>query len=300
VDNLKEFNSAKKGNSTYKIVIGILVVLLLGLGYLFRDQQQETTKIISALTVEKDELTFEYQDLIKDYDEIETTNDSISSQLASEKERIEELVAVLKTTKAQNRSEINKYKRELKTLRGIMKGFIHQIDSLNTINIELTAENVEIKKQYKTAQSKNKKLAEKYDEAAEQVKIASVIRAVNISIASLNHKGKSTNRAKKTKRFAINFTLDENSITPTGTKNVYLRITDPNQHILIQNNQPVFSYEGEEIAYSSVREVEYDGSIANAVIYFEYNGTEALPKGSYNVDIFCDGNMIGTSTVILK
>jgi len=206
----------------------------------------------------------------------------------------------LRTTKAENRTQINKYKKELKTLRSIMKGFIHQVDSLNTLNIELTAQNKEIKKQYQNARKKNKQLSDKYDEAADKVKIASVIKAVDVSLVSFNHKGKSTSRAKKTKRFAVNFALDENAIAPTGLKSIYLRITDPDQHILIQDNQPVFSYEGEEIAYSSVREVQYDGTLTNAVVYFEHTGDEVLQPGVYVVDIFCDGSMIGSAKVKLN
>ncbi len=301
--NIKEFNSANTGGKGYKIIIGILVVILIALGYLFINQQQKTKKIITELndtTKEKVELTKEYESLLQSYDEIETTNDSISSQLNHEKERINELIAELKTNKAQNRSELKKYKSELKTLRNIMKGFVRQIDSLNIKNIELTAENTQIKSQFKTAKIENKQLADKYDEANDMIKIASVIKAVNVSLTSFNHKGKPTNRAKKTKRFAVNFALGENTIAPTGIKNVYLRITDPVQHILIENNQPVFSYEGEEIAYSSVREVEYDGTLTNAVVFFRYNSNEVLSKGIYSVDIFCDGSMIGSATVELK
>lgn len=300
MDNIKEFNTANKKNTGLIITIAILVLALGGLGFLFFDQKNKNEAIITSLTEEKVELTDEYEDLLSDYDELETTNDSVSSQLSREKARVEELIAELKTTKAQNRSEIRKYKKELKTLRSIMKGFIHTIDSLNTLNIELTAENKEIKKQYQTARKKNQQLAEKYDEAAEQVKIASVIKAVNVSITSFNHKGKSTTRAKKTKRFAVNFALDENAIAPRGTKSVYVRITDPNQHILIQNNQPVFSYEGEAIAYSAVREIEYAGELVNAVVYYQHNEEDPLPEGEYSVDIFCDGSMIGTSKVSLN
>ena len=303
MDNIREFNSANRSGIGYKIIIGVLVAFLLGLGYLYIDQKQQTQKIIAELndaTEEKVELTQDYEELLQDYDDIETTNDSIASQLNKEKERITELIAELKTTKAQNRSEIKKYKSELKTLRNIMKGFIHQIDSLNTINTELTAENTQIKRQYKSAKKENQKLADKYDEAADKVKLASVIKAVNVTLTTFNHKGKPTNRAKKTKRFAVNFALDENAIAPTGTKNIYLRITDPNNHILIQDNQPVFSYEGEEIAYSSVRQVEYDGTLSEAVVYFRYNEDGDLITGLYNVDIFCDGSMIGSASVSLK
>jgi len=302
VDNLKEFSTANKGNGGYKVIIGILVALLIGLGFLYYSQQQKTEKIIAELndaTEEKVELTREYEDLLVDYDDLETNNDSLSKQLDDEKLRITELIAELKSTKAQNRADIKKYKNELKTLRDIMKGFIYQIDSLNTLNTELIVENKNIKKQYHTEQRKNEKLSEKYEAAADKVKIASVIKAIDVVVTPYNHKGKSTFKAKKAKRFAVNFSLDENSIAKKGTKKIYLRITDPDQHILIQDNQPVFAYEDDEIAYSSVREVEYDGSVTPAVVYFEHQDETELPKGSYNVDVFCDGAMIGSANVSL-
>ncbi len=303
MDNIKEFNTAEKGGKGYKVIIGILVIILLGLAYLYFHQQRKTERIIADLndaTEEKVELTREYEDLLGDYDDIKTNNDSITVQLSQEKERVQKLITELKSTKAQNRAEITKYKKELKTLRNIMKGFVHQIDSLNTLNIELTAENIQIKKQFQSAKKENQKLSDKYDEAADKVKIASVIKAVDISMSSFNYKGKSTKRAKKVKRFAVNFSLDENPIAPRGTKDIYLRITDPDQHILIQNNQPVFSYEGEQIAYSSVRQVDYEGSVVNAVVYFENSDDNELISGTYKVDIFCDGNMIGTASTELN
>jgi len=305
VNNIKEFNTSNNNGSGkgYKIIVAILAVVLITLGFLFFNQQQKTEQKIAELnqvSQEKEALTMQYQTLLDDYNTLETTSDSVAKQLDTEKERIKVLIEDLHKTKANNRYQINKYKKELKTLRKVMKSFIHQIDSLNTLNIELTAENKEIKQQYKVSRERNKKLAEKYDEAANKVKVASVIKAIGIKIEALNKKGKTTHRAKKTKRFSIAFSLDENVIAPKGTKSVYLRITDPEDHILIQNNQPVFSYEGEKIAYSSVRKVEYDGSVSDAVIYFEHNGDDILLTGTYNIDIFCDGSMIGSSTIDLN
>lgn len=304
MDNLKEFNSnASGGDKTYKMIIGILAVALIGFGILFITQQQKTKKIIAELndaTEEKIELTNEYESLLGDYEEIETTNDSISSQLASEKERIESILAELKTTKAQNKSEIRNYKKELKTLRDIMKGFVYQIDSLNTLNIELTAENKEIKQQFDSERSKSSKLTKDLETEKGKVAIASVIKAVDIQVLSYNQKGKSTARAKKVKRLAVKFVLDENSIAPQGLKQVFVRFTDANKHILIQDEQPTFDYKGEQITYSSIREIEYDGTSTEAVIYFEHKGTDILSVGEYQVDIFVDGVMVGASTMTLN
>jgi cell division protein FtsL len=303
VDNLKEFNSANQNGKSYKVIIVLLLIVLVVLGFLYVQQHQKTEKKIAELNqvnTEKETLTFQYQDLLEDFEGLETSNDSIASQLSVEKERIKELMTELRSTKAQNKNEIGKYKKELKTLRDIMKGFIHQIDSLNTLNIQLTEENIEIKKQYHSAKNENKQLTKKFEEASDKVALASVIKAVNVNMLSYNHKGKITTRARKTKRFAVNFSLDENVIAPKGVKNIYVRITDPNAHILIEDNQPVFSYEGEEIAYSSVRQIEYNGELTNATVYFELEDEGVIDEGNYTVDIFCDGSMIGTTISLLK
>jgi myosin heavy subunit len=303
VENIKEFNSGSGKKTGYIIIIVILTLMLIGLGYLYLNQKKATeVKIVELTQVshEKETVTFQYQNLLDDYNSLETSNDSIAKQLNTEKERVKKLMENLRTTKADNKEQIEKYKKELKTLRDIMKGFIHQIDSLNTANIQLTEENTQIKQQISTAKKEHKKLNEKYQEAANKVAIASVIKAINVGMQALNSRGKETTRAKKTKRFSVGFELDENAIALKGTKNVYLRITDPNEHILIQNNQPVFSYEGEEIAYSAVRQIEYDGNTTKAIIYFENSEEGKLTEGNYRVDIFCDGSMIGTVTTSLK
>lgn len=302
VDNLKQFNSANSGGKNVKLWVIGLVILILGLGtysIIMNLNYKKSLTEIEAVTQEKETLTFQYQNLLDDYESLETSNDTLSSELSAEKERIVELLADLRSTKAQNKNEIYKYKKELKTLRNIMKGFIHQVDSLNTLNIQLTEENTEIKKQFHTAKRENKKLSEKYEDATSKVELASVIKAVDLTIEAYNHKGKLTTRAKKTKRFGINFSLFENVVAPTGNKQVYIRITDPNDHVLIQDTQPMFNFEGEEIAYSALREIEYDGKTTPTIVYFENKGDELL-IGTYKVDIFCDGHMIGSTINKLK
>lgn len=304
MDNLKEFDSAnrKPGNKTQNIIIAVLAVACCVLAYLYYAQKKQTNITIVELTnvnTEKEELTFEYQNLLTDYEELTSSNDSLNAQLLTEKERIKTLITELRTVKANNRAEINKYKNELKTLRDVMKSFVHQIDSLNTLNIELTAENKKVKQQFSAAKNENKKLTEKYEEAAGKVAVASVIKAVDVNLKAYNHKGKEVTKAKRAKRLGVSFSLDENMIAPRGIKQVYIRITDPQKHVLVQEDVPMFSFQGEEIALSAFREVEYNGEVVHSVVFYENNGPQLL-DGIYVVDIFCDGNMIGTTEVVLK
>ena len=116
MDNIKNFNSADNSGKGYKITIVVLGIILIGLAILTYIQKTENTKYIARLehvNHQKETSTFQYQGLLDDYESLETTSDSISSQLDSEKERIKELIADLRTTKSNNRYQINKYKNEL-------------------------------------------------------------------------------------------------------------------------------------------------------------------------------------------
>lgn len=300
MNNLKEFNSAepKSKKGLILVLIAIILVLIVAIVYLHFNYQK-TVNEVEQVSLDKANLTVEYQSLLDNYESLETSNDTLSVQLNEEKEKIAVLMKKLKSTKANNKSQIEKYKKELKTLRDIMKGFIYQIDSLNTLNIQLTEENQQIKQQFHTAKKENKQLNKKYKEASSKVALASTIRAVDLNFESYNQRGKITTRARKVKRFGIKFKLDKNLVAPTGTKQVYIRITDPEEHVLIENESLMFSFEGEQIAYSAFREIEYDGETTPATVYFTSN-KERLLSGTYKVDIFCDGKMIGSTTSKLK
>ncbi len=301
VDNLKEFNSKNSGSKpSSKITIIVLIVLLLGFGTYHYFKLNQTTQTLTAVNEEKEDLTYQYQGLLDDYGTLETQNDTLNARLSKEQERIKEIMTELRSTKAQNKEEIRKYKKELQTLRDVMKSFIVQIDSLNQSNIALRAENKEIKQQYYSEKQKSQQLSENLEEQKEKVAIASVIRAINMSLEAFNEKGKPKNKANKIKRLAVRFTLDENPITPKGTKRIYVRFTDPDDHVLIHNEQPMMDFEGEEIAYSSYREIDYQGTAVDGIVYYEHKSEEPLTEGTYKVDIFCDGSMIGSTSIELN
>lgn len=302
MDNLKEFESANGQGKSQKVTIIILTVLLIIMTGLYLNEhfkKQEVKVELVQVETAKDTLTAQYQTLLHDFENIETSNDSISAQLEQEKEHIKQLMEELKTTKSNNKAQMNKLKKELKTCKDIMKSFVRQIDSLNTLNIALTEENIEVKKQVSAAKQENKKLTQKYEESQAKVAKASVIKAIDVSMACFNEKGKPATKAKKTKRLAINFTLDENAIAPQGTKNVYVRITSPEGLMLLNKDKDTFKFEDDKITFSALRQVEYKGEKEKMVIYYECEEGE-LQTGVYKTDIFCDGSMIGSTEITLK
>ena len=278
-----------------------LLVIISGIGwYLYFDiksQKEETLVQLDNVSNEKEEVSNQLNELLVQYDDMETNNDSLNMQLSKEKERIKSVLAELKKVKANNRWQIHKYKKELFTLREIMKSYIYQIDSLNTLNVNLRRENRTITTQSKKIQSKNKKLEKLKETLSSTVKKASVLRAINIETEALKAKGKPTRRSKKTDKIKVCFTIAENAVAPNGSQFIYLQITDPTGKILSGDKNTV-QFGDKEFQYSDKREVEYDNQDLDVCIYWKKDCK--LNKGDYKLVLISKGNIIGADVFYLK
>jgi len=302
---LAERRSGEAGKKSSNTLLIIIIILLAGglgvLGYLYYDLRQENTKVIvelNDLNSEKDMLTKEYNSLLDDYDALKTDNEEISEKLEAEKEKIKQMLEELKHVKATNAYQISKYKKELGTLRDIMKSYIVQIDSLNTLNQELIAENIQVKNTYNEVKQENIVLSEKNTNLSEKVEKGSVITAKNILATPINSKSKPVTKLKKVEKIKVCFTLRENAIASGGTKDVYIRIARPDELILASADSDLFNYEDDLIVYSAMRQIEYNNKDVDMCIFWKNN--QQLIPGKYFIDIFTDGNLIGSTTFSLK
>ncbi|PLX04126.1 MAG: hypothetical protein C0594_09475 [Marinilabiliales bacterium] len=282
------------------IIIIVLLITVFSLAWSLYDKQQ----VIEFVYNEKEQLTNDYEDLLTQYETLETDNDTLNAKLSAEKIRISEIIQELEEEKSTNRQKIRQYKNELKTLRNIMKGYISQIDSLNTLNQQLIAENLEIKSDFDESKNKLEKLSDKNEELNDKVSIASVIQAKDIYIQILNDNDKVVNKdgesvkTKKVNKVKTNFILRENPLAQNGKRWVYIRIARPGGLVLTSQDNGTFLYEEQDIAYSAKREVQYENQdLSTAIIWKNH---QQLPEGEYTVDIFIDGNQIGTQTFKLK
>jgi Ca2+/Na+ antiporter len=298
-------NNSDKNKTNRLLLISNIILLILLIVFVilyYKETCRVDTYIIQTtqMTSQKDSLTREFNNLITDYDSLKTNNDTINAHLQAEQEKIKQLVEEVKTLKVANVTEIKKYKRELETLRKVMRHFVVQIDSLNTLNQNLTEENVKIKSDYKKSQHVNKELSQKNEELSGKVTIASVLKAKNFKINPLNNKGKPINKAKKVVKIETCFTIFENSVTPAGTKDVYIRIARPDKLVLNSSANNLFNYQGEQIVFSAKRQIEYQNKDIDMCIYWDNDGGQELTVGDYAVDVFIDGNMIGSGAFALK
>lgn len=293
-------------NKTSKIILGVSIALILILGAFIYMQfskiseaENQLVELTQVMEFEKQQSIEEYEKLAMEYEEfyIETSNDSLLKLFDEEKQKVQQLLQELKTVKATNARRIKELQKELGTVRGVLKSYIYKVDSLNTVNDNLKKENVKVKKQIAEAQEIKRQLEEKTNELDAKINLASILEADDIQIKTLNKKGKITKSLKRITNIEICFKVLRNITAERGYKTVYLRIADANGEVLTTDTK-TFEFEGKQLIYSAKKEIEYNGEDTPVCIY--YKVTNPLQTGSYSIAIFADGNLIGTTGIVLK
>lgn len=271
----------------------ILAAALIYLVYIYFDQKTKMVEMETVLTQEKDSLANELKQMIVAYDTLRTNNDSLNAGLAKERKRIVQLLSI----NASNVQLIKRYKSEITTMRDIMKSYIVQIDSLNTRNQILVAENTEIKQQITQVKNTNTALTKVKEELSTKVEIASVIQAKDILAVSLNSKRKETTRINLLDKLRICFTLRENPLATPGSKEVYMRVLRPDSLVITTSPDNLFSYKGNKIIYSANRAVDYINQDVEMCIFLDNTGDFII--GNYSVELYLDDNIIGRTNFML-
>lgn len=292
--NKQVVSQPQKSRSGLIFLLFLLVILLGVVTWLYIDQRKTTEEIQTVLTSEKDSLQSHLEQLKAEYDELMTDNDSINQQLNLEKKKIDNLIAELKTTKATNFAKIKQLEAELGTLRAVAQSYVRQIDSLNTMNQALVAENIKVKNEIIEAQTENKELEETNKDLTGKVELASTLRTENLKAIPINKRGKANSKINKIEKIKVDFTIKENVLAKVGERDIFLRIAGPDDYILAKSEEDLFEYQGQQIVFSAKRPVDYIGKDLDVTIYWDNNG--ALIPGQYDVYIFGDGAEIGTTT----
>ena len=291
-------------NKKVLIPIIAIAVLLIGalafLGVRLSQANKANEEMVQLFELEKEEMENEYSAFATQYDEMQIliSNDSLVAQLEREKLRTQQLLEELRATKASNAAEIARLKKELKTVRTVMRSYIVQIDSLNQVNTKLIKENNRVRTQYAEATKRVETLQEEAKNLSDKVTLAAQLDATNISIHPRNKKGKETNSVKSVIKFAIDFTIVKNITALTGERVVYVRIAKPDGSVLTKNANHTFPYENTKLEYSIKKLIEYTGEEQSVTVYWDVE--EFLNPGEYTVYLFADGVMIGEKSFVLE
>ena len=283
-----------------KVLIPLVIVILIlvaGLVWLFinlQEQKQVNQDMQELAELDKKEMENEYERFTLQYSEMKTqiNNDSIIEQLTQEQMRTQQLLQELKQVKATDAREIARLKKELATVRAVLRDYVMQIDSLNRLNESLKQENTTVKAELEQRNQQVAGLSHEKASLSEKVAIAAQLDATGIQLQLLNKRGKEAKKLKDCTQMKVAFTIAKNVTASNGNRTVYVRIQNPGGNTL--SGGGTFAYENKNLECSMKKIIEYTGEETPVVTY--WNVSQMLEAGDYRVSIFADGNMIGSRT----
>jgi len=282
----------------FKVLIGALagvIVVLVGvLIYVWVDRNS----MINDLTVDKETLTAEMVQLQEDYSNLSSTNDTLNNELMLEREKVAQLLERVKKTEANNRAKLRKYEKELGTLRSIMRGYIKQIDSLNTLNTTLRKEAAVAKKEARESRNRYENLKSTTEDLGKQVELGSVVKGRGVTMIAVTETGKETERSSRTSKLKACLNLVENALAKKGPRTVYIRVKGPDGILMTSGQQQIFSVAGEQMIYSASRQVDYQGTEVEVCVFFDSGS--GYTKGVYTVDAYTTEGKLGSADLLLK
>jgi cell division protein FtsB len=285
----------KKGPRTLMTVLAIVAaVLALVLGYLL--YQRNT--LVSQLEVEKADLAKQMVQLQSDFSALSSDYESINHQLDTSREQVAQLIEKLAKTQATNRSKIRQYEKELGTLRSIMKGYIVQIDSLNTLNKKLTADAAAARREAAESRAANEQLTQQVESLASQVSAGKILKARGISLLAHYSNDKAGDRHSRVRYMTANLSLVENALADKGPVRIYVRVKDPEGILLNNTESTSFTAGGEVLQATASREVDYEGNEVDLTIYI--NDTGEFVKGVYTLEVYTEQSLLGRAECMLR
>ncbi|MDR2413808.1 MAG: hypothetical protein LBD64_02335 [Odoribacteraceae bacterium] len=294
---LKEDNRENPLVKQLKIMVIALAALLVVVLVFFLIARRENRANMQIISDEKETLQQELMDLSSSYDGLKTNNDSLNAKLSFEQKKITSLMDQMKRFRANSYTEISQYKKEVNTLKTIMRGYVVQIDSLDQANKKLLAENREVKKQMDWVRERNKSLEEKTTRMEETLERAATLSVEQFALYPINRREKETT-ARKCAQLKAEFRITGNITAKRGARYIYLRVTRPDGKVITDNEQARFKFQNVELEYTARREVIYEGERLDVSIYWPNDGS--LAQGKYSADLFSDGQQIGAGEFILK
>jgi hypothetical protein len=249
------------------------------------------------------DLKTDFKNMLDTYDRLIEMDQSKADSLNKQKAQISQLLNQLNTNKKLSARELFNLKKENEVLRSIMRGYVKQIDSLNTLNIKLTSVLDETNTKLTETTTERDTYKKDAEQKTEQLKKGAKLQAYGFKSEALrmklNNTTEPTTKAKNTIQMRASFTIGENQIASSGRKAIYLQIIAPSGEILQSKANYVMDTENGQQAFSDKKDIDYNNQAIDLTIYYDLKGQE-VGKGNFKVRVYCEGQLIGTDSFTLK
>ena len=301
-----ERTSSTKPKGWLYAILGVLALIIIGLSFWLISIKGDLTTLENEKEQQRADFQAEVDSLVRVHNELKANYGELSSQLA-EKDSIimadaQEIKRLLET-----QWDYNRIKKKVADLQAISQRYIHQLDSLYVVNEQLVAENERIREEVREERKQNRNLQRQAEELTNKVNMAAVLRIYNLTADAVRFKGGSqetvTDKAGRTERVRVMFTIGQNDIVDAGSKTFYMRIADPSKHIISKGmgDEYAFMYQGELLQYTEKIQVNYDNREKDVRAYYVKPTAKEMEPGYYFVDIYDDhDNLVGQTSFSLR
>ena len=293
--------SNTNNNTGLKVAIGILLALFLGTGFYASQLYTEKKENEAVLVKEKKQVMDDLGIMAKQYDAAIAKNEIANDDLVAARERIQGLMDSLKVSQNSVNS-LWRYKKKYLALQKEMDVLLEENDRLKVEN-ELLATSLDSTQiQLAERSAFTDSLLVQNTELADVVEGASVLQTTGLKgfgvIERSSGKLIPTERARRSDKIRVCYTVAKNPLTEAGDKEFYVQVIDPNSNVLGANNQVKF--EDKVLNYSLISHFNYENRNLNICEFISPNGDEKFEKGRYIVNVFNEENLISTSEFTLR
>lgn len=299
----------KKEQDSKKVIVIVVISILLGVNGLllwqFFDKKthlEEVNMTLESTLSEKESLSAELQRMKVEYEKINQENASLQNQLTAKDEEIKSKMAeIQRLINSGDAAQLRRAKQELASLKTLNQTYIADLDSLKLANEELNAQNSNLNSSLLSERGKVQNLTQENTMLANKVVMGSVLKTINIKASGVKYrssgKESESNRASSVDKIRTCFTVLENLVVDRGTKDAYLRVLSPDGAVMSTSSE-TFIYNNQATLYTAKESFEYDNKQTDLCLYWTKGSI--YTKGKYIIEIYVDGNLIGSTNLTLK
>lgn len=302
-------NPENREQDSKKVIVIVVIAILLAINGLllwqFFDKKshlEEVNLALEATLSEKESLSAELQKVKVDYEKITQENATLNNQLAVKDEEIRTKISeIQRLINSGDAAQLKRAKVELETLRHLNQGYLSQIDSLNRSNSELMEKNTVLTTSLQDERGRLQNLMSENTLLANKVAIGSVLKTVQVQATGIRYRssGKEveTSKASVVEKIKICFTVLENLVADKGTKGTYIRVLSPDGAVMSTSSE-TFMFNNQATLYTLRENFEYDNRDVD--VCFHWAKGSVYVKGKYQIEIYVDGSLIGTTSLTMK
>lgn len=278
---------------------------------------EETEKLKEELENQYNEALAELETMRGQNEELNSLIDQKEAELKDSRDKIDRLI----------KNDLAGAKSEIKNLKSQLNQYVAEINDLKAKNEELTMTNTQLSEEKtmlqtdldqqkmtneELAASKAALVSEKEDlstrnqDLTKTVNFASAIKVDDLEVNGLATKGSGKavkkTAAKNVDQLEVCFETTVNEVAQPGREYFYIRVISPTGETLaieeLGSGIMTSSKTNEKIRYTQVKEYDYSNDVSH--ICANWSPNAPFQEGTYQVEVYNKGFLVGSSTFKLK